>query len=79
MFGAARTLFHCGSRQLEVLEVSVSVEDPDISHTADIRGLTLLIEAGGETAYESFVLGVVKHKHRQHHQLSDYRVFIAPG
>ena len=41
MFGAAITLLHCGSCQLEVLEVSVSVEDPDISDTADMWGLTL--------------------------------------
>ena len=47
MFGAARTLLHCCSCQTEVLEVSVSVEDLDISDTADIRGLTLLTEAGG--------------------------------
>ena len=50
MFGAAITLLHCCSCQLEVLEVSVSVEDPDISDTADMWGLTLrgpMVSGGG--------------------------------
>ena len=52
------TLLHCGSCQLEVLEVSISVQDPDISDTANIPSLTLRTEAGGETAQPSPVLSV---------------------